>query len=368
MSTITPAISLAESYAADTLGIEWPAGLPLHIVGRRLILRVTKQRGWYYKPPTVYTGLDGVPGHRGHGMHIGWRRLPTDVERDTCPAVHVFDRQSAYLSVCSSVDLPIGDPQWVPSAECVKKPGTGWTVGLWHVTVGHYDSPWNGRELPAVCPEGDVWLWTPVLRAAQECGYQVKPASGAVLWLDETGQRAQTRVLESWQKHVWSARRALETDAGGSYPDDDARRAAVKIIKGIYTKTIGWLGHMPRIAELTAEEVAAGATPNDEWRRWYRPEWQRLIHAEAVSRAFYAARKAVERGHAPLWMYVDCLALAGAESPDGLADAAGLFVKPESCGAWAHEYSVPMSVACERHVPRGIVTVGDKGHRLPTVK
>lgn len=359
-------MSTTETYAGEALGIDWPTGRAPHRIGRALVLKLNVKRGWYHRPPARYQEIPEAPAHRGAGLSVAWRRLPSEHEQRTCDGAHVYDRSAAYLAACSSADLPYGAPAWVPGARCIKEQGIGWRAGLWHVHVEHAispskPSPFDGHHLPAVCGEGEQWLWTPILRAAVECGYHVAPGDGAILWFDAEGGRGQHRVLGTWQKHVWQARRALETDEGARWPDATARREAVALVKQVYTRTIGIFGHQLVEQEVTGEEIEAGAEVDHELPRWHRPEWQRTIEAEAVGRAFYAMRKAYGLGMVPLWAHIDTLAFAAGDNPSIVAEAAGLFVNPDSCGAWRYEYTMPMQ---ELLNPKGRNV---NGHKLPGV-
>jgi len=367
--------TLAERYAGAALGIDWPAGTPPSAIGRRLILKLNRKYGWYHQPPAVhYKELPalaeaGILAGSGSGLDPRWRRFPTTAEREGCPVVHVYDRNGSYLSIAGSAALPCGTPEWTPGALYAKEAGKSAPAGLWHVQVRYADSPFDGFELPAVCPEGDdLWLWTSTVRCAQECGYWILPGAGrvpggAILWPE------QHKVLGTWAPCLWAARRALEVDEiywGGM--DDDARREAIGLIKRIYAETIGLFGMTPHADEPpTAEEIAAGIDPTDkDLPRWRRPEWQRTIKADQAARIFYYVRKAVERGCPPLWMHADTLAFPSSTDPNITAGSAGLNMTPHQCGAMRHEYSIALSDVLDN--PSGCnITVDGKGHKLPGV-
>src|SRR5260221_416302 len=100
--------------------------------------------------------------------------------------------------------------------------------------------------------------------------------------------------------------------------------------------------------------------------RWYRPEWQRTIHAEAVAYAFAVMRRAVGFGRPPLWAHVDTLGFPGDDEPAYIAKGAGLFTGAGQCGAWRYDYTIPMA---ELLTPRGgDVDKSNGRHRLPAVR
>jgi hypothetical protein len=359
----TETVNLAEHYAGEALGIAWPAGTAPHVIGRRLILEQNIRRGWYNRPPIAYESLPEAPSHRGDGLSINWRRLPTEHERaiNYGAGAHAYDRSGDYLAAAGGAMLPYGPPKWVEGASYEKQNGHSASAGLWRCRVAYHLSPWDGYELPAVCPEGEnVWLWTPVLRAALACGYAVESA-GAILWPE------QHHILGTWAARVWAARRALETIRSDEdfdrWPIFQFRREAVALVKGVYTQTIGMFGNQDMAREIEQRD-------DDDTRalpRWYRPEWQRTIHAEAVAYAFAVMRKAVDpHGYEPLWARVDTLGFCADDGPGITAERAGLFTTIGKCGAWRYDYTIPMA---ELLNPRGRdVDSTDGRHRLPTVR
>ncbi len=317
METTTP---LARQYAEEALAWPW-RGDPAK-TGRTLLFDLNKERGWFMPTPR-YINLPGVPSHCGHGTGVCWRRLPTDAERAQ-PGAYAYDRTAHYLSLADGVMLPHGAPEWTPGAAYAKAEGKGARAGLWHVRVRYNGSPWNGRGLPAVCREGDAWLWTPSLRAALDCGYDVQPGRGAVLWPE------QHRTLRTWKERIWQARQMLQEAPARRFPDLAARAEAVRLVKLTYAKSIGYFAHPPDVP---------GAEP-----RWYRPEWQRIILSESVARMFVYARKAHAAGYPPLWMRTDTIAFVkiGDGGTRETGETAGLNMTPGQCGAFRYVYAVPM--------------------------
>jgi hypothetical protein len=365
--------TLAELYAGEALGIEWPAGTSPSVIGRRLILRDNRRYGWYHQPPAIhYKELPalaeaGIIAGSGAGLDPYWRRLPTDAERAGCPMAHVYDRNGSYLSVAGSAALPCGVPEWVSDAVYQKEPGKSAPAGLWRVEV-LMRAAWDGYDLPAVCGLGEQWLWTSTLRCALECGYVVR-YSGAILWPE------QHKVLGTWAQHLWMSRRELETNGGSPelpygerFPVEQARREALALVKGIYAQTIGLFGMTPRANEPpTAEEIAAGVDPTDvDLPRWRRPEWQRTIKADAAARMFYYARKVVANGSPPLWLAADSFGFPGWDSAMVCAGAAGLNTTDNQCGAMRHVYSIGMEQLLDAS-GRNVVVDG-RGHKLPGVR
>src|SRR5260221_437210 len=359
-TTTTP--SLAETYAGEALGTQWRSGESPHSVGRRLIAEQNVRRGWYNRPPVAYESLPEAPaGNRGDGLSIGWRRFPSMYEVGW-PGAHAFDRSGDYLSAAERAMLPCGKPEWVEGVPYLKEDGKSPPAGLWNVRVFYHRSPWDGYDLPAVCPEGDdIWLWTSTLRCALDCGYRILPARGAIFWPEEHP------ILRTWATRVWAARRALETHDTASeeierWPLDSVRREAIALVKATYVRTIGMFGNQDMARDIERRD-------DDDTRslpRWYRPEWQRTIHAEAVAYAFAVMRRAVGFGRPPLWAHVDTLGFPGDDEPAYIAKGAGLFTGAGKCGAWRYDYTIPMA---ELLNPRGRDVDKSNGrHRLPAVR
>lgn len=352
-------------FASEALGIEWHEGTPAHVIGRRLVLLLNMKRGWYHFPPAKYEDLLQSPLTRGDGLNTAWRRLPTPAEIELGEA-HAYDKSAAYLSVCSSLDLPYGEPSFDGDIWPHKEPGKGWRAALWNVRISHADSAWDGRELPEICPAGQAWIWTPTLRAALDAGYQIELCKGAIIWPE------QHRVLETWQQKVWSARRFLEM----AYREDDyahmlepeapsAVEDAIALVKQVYTQTIGMFGHSLDPHTYSEDEIEAGA--KRPIPRWYRPEWQRLIHAELAARVFYTVQKGYNQlDLAPLWTRADTIAYPASEDPTTLAIRLGLRQGANVCGGWRYQYSLPVTALLGKF---GADVIGSDGkkHKLPAV-
>lgn len=362
----------AERYASAALDYPWPAGKLPSAVGRGLILALNAKRGWYEAPPILWEqDIPEAPEVVRANTVREWRRLPTPDEINRFPYVHVYDRAGDYLSIAEGAMLPIGRPEWNPEASYRKEPGKSAPAGLWHVCIDYDGSPWNGRDLPAVCKEGWQWLWTPALRAALDCGYWHSHGSGAILWSE------QHHILGTWAKRVWQARRALEEQLAEEAHRNDfsgdriqALNESIRLIKLLYTSTIGMFAYRQYERRERSEEEAAAGVAEYDVARWYRPEWHRTILAEALARTFYTMRKAVMLGMPPLFSRVDTLAFCSDDGPEVTAAAAGLFTTAGKCGAWRHEYElflVGRDAPLLRTAAADIV-IGGETHKLPRVR
>ncbi len=329
----------AIAYAGAALGLPF-RGSPSW-TGRDLLYKKNVVRGWCRVPSERFTALAEAPERAtGHTRDIAWRRFPTAAE-DAADYVHVFDKTAAYLSMCSSVDLPIGTPHYHEGPDAAAR-AAGRTVpaGLWRVDVAYGDSPYTGRELPAVSREGVSWLWTPDLRVARDLGYRIE-ILGGILWPE------QHRILNTWKETIWAARLALEEPAS-DYADTAARRVAVGLIKDLYRHTIGMFAHAPG-GEIPIDGEESTSAP----RWWHRPEWNQLIVAEAHARMFRHIERARAAGAVPLYAYVDNLAFFGAKPDPWESFPAGLPANAEKCGAFHHLHTWPgTDIAAALHDPR----------------
>jgi len=180
--------------------------------------------------------------------------------------VHSYDKNAMYLAACSSVELGI--------------------AGLERLD----DSPTFRKHLPGYWLDGVVGEWVMTPRAEylyQHVGMDVYDE--AHIW------HVHGRALEPWYKRIRYARAELMQDSS------EEGRAALRLVKQMYTATIGLWGS------------STFRTPDDPR---YRPDWRHAIIAQATANMMRTIDK-LDRAGVPLlaWTDVDTLHIMSDE-PD----------------------------------------------------
>lgn len=178
-------------------------------------------------------------------LSIGWY--------DPAPArVCAFDKRAAYLTVCQSLELGIGDPVPVPQPD--EDPGVQpgyWLVRChWPPTHSYWPDELSRdrRRDP-----GPFWVTTPTLSLALERGFDVEILEG---WTWPVHKR----LLRPFAERCLNARVRLEADG---------QAEAVRLLKSVYAPLLG--GFLARTADRRL----------DRRPPWFRPDWRHHIIAAA---------------------------------------------------------------------------------------
>jgi len=327
--------------ASQALGDHALIGTPSR-TGRTLAAdcnRAHRRADWWDAPKGDYQALTSRVGGY-HAPLATWRRPLRAEEQSLLEAggqLYVFDKRSAYLTAAGTSTFPVGEPQLItaPSREQSR-------TRLWHVRLRWpADSPWDGSRLPplAAAYSGEHWLWTTELRFLQ--GEDAVPEIlAAVQW------PGQHKVLDTWARRLWDARRALPP---GSF--------AAEAIKAIYVATLGLLGR-------EGDSVRRG----DDRYRWEHRDWWEVVHAEAQVRQWAHIRALHRLGLPPVFGHIDALALIG---PPGSAPEIAPAVKtdPAVCGSFREEWraSGPEVLAALQGIGWTDLLVDGKRRRIPVL-
>jgi hypothetical protein len=215
----------------------------------------------------------------------------TEAERAGAVVVGI-DQSSRYLASCSTVELGIGEPEWVTRPdELARLAGEG-APGYWYMP--HDWTPDSFALWPY--PAGEVWMTPEVslFRTAQ--GLDFADVSGAWLWPEHS------RYLRPYYTRLRSVLNTANADG------NDALR---RLVKRTYTESIGALaGH---------------------WRtgRHFRPDWRHSIVALSRVNTWRAMHKLIDVDWRlePFAVDVDCFFIVlPAERADWVPDAHGWHV------------------------------------------
>lgn len=159
---------------------------------------------------------------------LHWTRQLTDSELNHT-YVHGYDRGGSYLAAAGGLSFGIGAAEHrdAPTFD-PKKP----LPGYWRITAPEHEewlAPNPITSNPGSTPAGqDLWVTTPRLRYAIECGYTDIEIHEAWVWTEHK------RFLEQWVNRVRDARTSLDTDN----PNDQAAR---KVLKELYVRSFGMM-------------------------------------------------------------------------------------------------------------------------------
>jgi hypothetical protein len=177
---------------------------------------------------------------------IAWARPPTDTEAsDTRRPVVAVDRNAAYLTAVSGLDLPMGEHGWTHHEwpEFDKR-----QPGYWHCWL---DPPEAGPD--PFRGGGKAWWPTPLVALAVEWGQQPT--------VSEAWTAPRKRALDGWYQRIRNARAELS----GS----DGDWLALAAVKRCYTAALGSLG---------------GGFRDPDKDPTARREWQQHVHASHAAR------------------------------------------------------------------------------------
>ncbi|PPF32680.1 telomere-associated protein [Pseudoclavibacter sp. AY1H1] len=159
---------------------------------------------------------------------LHWTRQLTDAELNHT-YVHGYDRGGSYLAAAGGLSFGIGAAEHrdAPTFD-PKKP----LPGYWRITAPEHEewlAPNPITSNPGSTPAGqDLWVTTPRLRYAIECGYTDIEIHEAWVWTEHK------RFLEQWVNRVRDARTSLDT----VNPNDQAAR---KVLKELYVRSFGMM-------------------------------------------------------------------------------------------------------------------------------
>lgn len=279
-------------------------GVPYRPAPSTTGLRVLRQLGGELtapgEPPPPATSDDG----RARGLSLSWARPLADGERDARRPLIAADRNAAYLTAASGLDLPLGEHGWQhraaddsgPVAFDKRQPGY-WRCQLDPPTIG--PDPFRGG--------GDGWWPTPTVALAVEWGQQPT--------VSEAWTAPRRRALDRWYQRMRDARAEL-------IDGDHVDRLALAAVKQCYTAAIGSLAYAGR--DPASDPVA-------------RPDWRDHVHANHVGRiARDTVRILAAGGPEPLAVTdTDTVWWIGEpdETPEGLAARIGLSLG-QGLGEW----------------------------------
>jgi hypothetical protein len=161
-----------------------------------------------------------------------WMAAPSLEETDG-RHVHAYDRNGAYLAVCSSLTVGAGKLYHCPSVPVVDAKKAGyWLARIEYRTehpAGWLPDPFHDDKHPAGAFH---WRTSQTMALALELGASIE-CREAWMW----GQTQ--RPLERWYGRLKDARYAL-ADAS-KYPNREAAELAAGIVKSCYTRMVGRL-------------------------------------------------------------------------------------------------------------------------------
>lgn len=294
----------------DTLGI--PIENSPGATGRSLMKYenrlVSNHPSWIRKPQIDLSLLPCMEA----GRDLAWKRPLTEYIPNGW-YLHVYDKNSQYLSAATGAMLGEGDPIYYANKEYrtydpellgvhvePMRPVNFNRAGLWRIeaTVGDihkdqgrterfYKDAWetsvNRQWLPLPLYNEQEWVTTNLLKLLLDMGYSVSVFEGFE-WEESH------RTLESWARKIWNARARYSGFEGKEY---NVLQLAYYSMKRIATASVGLL--------------ASDATPEKE-RAFYRPDWWATIVELAKARMIYNAdRIGKQHGQWPHAFVVDAL-------------------------------------------------------------
>lgn len=241
------------------------------VTGRRLYERLHPPGGRALTPTELVMPVKPLQNARRMGVGTLMGVRPFSAQERAHRWLHGYDLRANYLTAAGKAVVGMDAPEHhAKGIEFDPK-----TVGLWRISRGDQHYPGfidtggghtmlpNLLELAGRGDEDTGWYPTPTVKyLAAELDYPIE-VHEAYTWATSR------RLLESWAKHVNSARvAALEHLA--AHPLDTNGLAVRGATKAIYTGFVGRLAYGG-----DCDRQGRPLTP------WHRPDWRAIIQAEA---------------------------------------------------------------------------------------
>lgn len=258
-----------------------------------------------------------------NGVPWPTRRAPSHVNRAPVYGayIHVFDRNSAYLSVAQSRPFGSGEPVEMDGWE-IANLATLPPCGLWYVNPGVL---YADLSMPDLLPQGPGWYYTPQVKAAQDAGINMSIEYGYV-WPQKH------EIFREWATHLYSQRHLA---------DLQGKTRLVNMIKRSYTAAIG--------------NMQPSNIKSRQW--WHRPDWAGLISSEHYARQVNQIRRWSDVDPGYLAVNVDSVAWVSDE-PDFERFAEMMGIRLGGLGGYKHVATISNGIA------RGAVASAREGYSV----
>lgn len=247
----------------------------------------------YPPPPAIM--------HPAPARDFDWIRALTD-EEQSYTYLHAFDKNAMYLGACASLEVGLGEWRHYDEPPYLEALETS-MPGYWHLPRSVYTRiPDLSTSIPTLFyPEGDItgdiWITTPVLRAALEAHYDLYCVE-AYLW------PRHSRVLAPWQARLRVARQELRD-----------MPLARRVLKNTYASGIGGLD-----GRWLRDEAEPGML--------YRPDWRHMIVGQAAANFWRNMVKASQNGIHIVAAATDCFYVVSSSPAQQTAEQTGLKFGP----------------------------------------